>query len=291
MFYKCGLLVVVASIAFFFWNKQAALFSLIETIVPATAAVLTWLVFAVLLFLFLHFIKLIRYYLILSEIQLPLGQYVRLYLQVTLVNIIIPFKLGEIFRFAMVAGQCKSAPLSVLSIISERFFDTCIIVVMLMIHVVFLGGELAAPLLFLALFVVICFLAYCTYPSTSRYLNRFIVLKPPIRSDVYYLQALDYMDGWYNHEQRIVKDKGWLLLICSMFAWLIEYLFFAALAKIFNLPFGMDIFSKYISSILTVSSDFPSAFNTSYGVICIFVFAILYFWVVCRRNIKEALHK
>jgi len=291
MFNKSGLFVVAASIAFFLWNKQAALFFLIENIYPVTTTVWAWLIFAVILFLLLHFIKLIRYYLILSEIQLPLGQYIRLYLQVTLVNILIPFKLGEIFRFTMVANQCKSTQLSFLSIISERFFDTCIIVIMLIIHVAFLGGELTAPILFLALFVVVCFLAYCTYSSTSRYLNRFFVLKPPIRGDVYYLQALDYMDGWYAHEQKIIKGKGSLLLICSMFAWLIEYFFFAVLAKIFYLPFNMDIFSKYISSILTVSSDFPPVFITSYSIICIITFVNLYLWVIYHRKTKEAFHK
>lgn len=288
---KCGLFVVAASIVFFLWNKQAALFSLIENIYPANTTGWAWLVFAVILFLFLHFIKLVRYYLILSETQLPLGQYIRLYLQVTLVNIIIPFKLGEIFRFAMVASQCKSSQLSILSIISERFFDTCIIVVMLIIHVVFSKGEVVAPLLFLALFVVVCFLVYCTYSSTSRYLNRFFVLKPPVSSDIYCLQALGGIDSWYAHEQKIIKGKGVLLLICSMFAWLTEYFFFAVLAQVFNLSFDMHIFSKYISSILTVSSDFPAVFNTAYSVICIFTFAIWYLWVFCHRKHKEALHK
>jgi len=286
---KCGLFIVAASIAFFLWNKQSALLSLVESVYHD--AVWSWLVLAVILFLFLHFIKFIRYYLIISESQLSLGKYIRLYLQVTLVNILIPFKFGEIFRFAMVASQCKSVQLSILSIISERFFDTCIIVVMLIAHVVFLGGELAPPLLFLALFVVVCFIAYWTYPSTSRYLNRFFVLKPPIRSDVYYLQALDRMDDWYSWEQKIIKGKGSLLLMCSAFAWVLEFFFFAALAKIFYLSFGMDIFSKYISSILTVASDFSPLFNVAYSVICICTFVILYLLVTCYRKTKEALHK
>lgn len=286
---KRGLVIVAASIAFFIWSKQAALLSLVENVY--SDLLWPWLALAVILFLFLHFIKLIRYYLILSESRLPLGQYTRLYLQVTLVNILIPFKLGEIFRFAMVASQCKSAKISILSIISERFFDTCVIVVMLIAHVVFLGGELAVPLMFLALFVAVCFLAYRTYPSTSRYLNRFFVLKLPTRGDVYSLKALDYMDDWYASEQKIIKGKGALMLSCSMFAWLTEYFFFTVLAKIFNLPFGMDIFSKYISSILTVSSDFPLVFNTAYTVICICTFAVLYLLIICFRKTKEALRK
>ena len=286
---KRGLFIVAASVVFFLWNKQSALLSLIEHGYHDT--VWPWLLLAVVLFLCLHFFKFIRYYLILLESRIPLGEYIRLYMQVTLVNILIPFKLGEIFRFAMVARQCKSARLSILSIISERFFDTCIIVVMLITHVVFLRGEWAAPLVFLALFVAVCFLAYWTYCSTSRYLNRFFVLKPPVRGDVYCLQALDRMDGWYACEQKIIHGKGPLLLICSMFAWLTEYFFFAVLAKIFYLPFGMDMFSKYISSILTVSSDFPPVFNTAYSVVGICTFAILYLLAVCDKKTKEALRK
>jgi len=288
---KHSLFGVAASIAFFVWYKQAALFSLFQGIYHAAAKEWPWLVLAVILLFILHFIKMIRYYLILSESQLPLREYLRLYLQVTLVNILIPFKLGEIFRFSMVAGKCKSARLSILSIISERFFDTCIIVAVLIAQVVFLDGEFAAPLLFLALFVVVCFLIYWTYSSTSRYLNRFFVLKPPKHSDLYYLQTIDYIDDLYDCEQKIIKGKGSLVLICSILAWLTEYFFFVALAESFSLSFNMDIFSKYISSILMVSPDFPPVFNTAYCVICICIFTILYIWTVCYKKAKGVLCK
>ena len=49
-------------------------------------------------FVLVHFAKMLRLYLVLMEHELSFGRFVILYMKTTLINLIIPFKLGEIYR-------------------------------------------------------------------------------------------------------------------------------------------------------------------------------------------------
>ena len=49
-------------------------------------------------FIAVHFFKMLRLYLVLMEHRISFGRFILLYLRTTFINLIIPFKLGELYR-------------------------------------------------------------------------------------------------------------------------------------------------------------------------------------------------
>ena len=54
-----------------------------------------------------HIFKMMRLYLVLMEHKIDFGKFVLLYLKSTLVNLIIPFKLGEVYRVFCIKKETR----------------------------------------------------------------------------------------------------------------------------------------------------------------------------------------
>ena len=74
-------------------------------------------------FILVHLFKMIRLYLVLMEHKIPFGRFVLLYFRTTLVNLIIPFKLGELYRIEEVWRLTGIWQVGVLSVVVDRYFD------------------------------------------------------------------------------------------------------------------------------------------------------------------------
>ena len=56
-------------------------------------------------FIAVHFFKMLRLYLVLMEHRISFGRFILLYLRTTFINLIIPFKLGELYRIEEITGH------------------------------------------------------------------------------------------------------------------------------------------------------------------------------------------
>lgn len=75
-------------------------------------------------FIAVHFFKMLRLYLVLMEHRISFGRFILLYLRTTFINLIIPFKLGELYRIEEIARVTKIWQVGFLSVLVDRFFDT-----------------------------------------------------------------------------------------------------------------------------------------------------------------------
>ena len=73
-------------------------------------------------FILVHLAKMLRLYLVLMEHKIRLGRFILLYLKTTLVNLIIPFKLGELYRIFCISRETKHWQVGVLSILVNRLW-------------------------------------------------------------------------------------------------------------------------------------------------------------------------
>ena len=235
---------------------------------------------AIVCFFSSHILKLLRYYLILIESGISFFRYVKVYCTTTLVNILIPFKLGEIFRFAVVAKETRSKAISLLSILTERFFDTCIIVAILFFN--FQANDLVYKSIafLLLIFAISLFAAYSAYPVTAKYLRDFFLYRmPPKKIDVVILRALDTIDKLYEGERRSIKSREIVLFLTSAFSWLFEYFYFLCIAKIIQkLNFDSATFSRYIIGLIdhqSVNTEmmlyiYQASAIVIYAIVCLF---------------------
>ena len=95
------------------------------------------------LFMLVHIAKMTRLYLVLLEQKISFGRFVVVYLKTTCVNLIVPFKLGEIYRVYALAKETKKFPVGFLSVLVDRFFDT--VSLLLILIPVFLLQSMVCP--------------------------------------------------------------------------------------------------------------------------------------------------
>ena len=74
-------------------------------------------------FIAVHFFKMLRLYLVLMEHRISFGRFILLYLRTTFINLIIPFKLGELYRIEEIARVTKIWQVGFLSVLVDRFCD------------------------------------------------------------------------------------------------------------------------------------------------------------------------
>ena len=92
------------------------------------------------IFICVHLIKMMRLYLIVMDRKVSFDRFVPAYLRTTLVNLVIPYKIGEIYRivvFSRISGGFKTGFFSVLI---DRFFDTLALCLILLPYQILFSG-------------------------------------------------------------------------------------------------------------------------------------------------------
>lgn len=238
-------------------------------------------------FVVLHALKFARYYLIFSENHISLINFFQLYIKTTLVNVIIPFKLGEIYRFYAFGNMANNYYISFLSLITERFYDTSVVLIFLLVQILFYNGTVGSVFFMFFIFVAGCFLIYQIYPKTGQYLTHFFVMKNDKHRDIVALKFIDRLNFWYSNEKNIINGKGSLIFILSFLAWIADYIFLMSLSKFLSIPFGFLEFCTYIKSILNVFPSYESPLNLLYILVTTILFIIIEIIFLMNRKVSK----
>ena len=137
-----------------------------------------WIYFLLFLtgFILVHFCKMMRLYLVLMEHGISFPRFVVMYLETTLVNLIVPFKIGEIFRVLVISKETKHWQVGILSVITDRFFDTlALCAILIPVDIWYLGRLSPITWIFLAILFIIV-ICYVSLMPTYGYLNRYIIM-------------------------------------------------------------------------------------------------------------------
>lgn len=201
------------------------------------------------LYAVVHVAKMTRLYLIVIDEKIPLWRFAFYYFLTTLVNLIVPFKLGEFFRLFIFSKVTKSVRIGVLSVLLDRFFDTVALVLILLPYELLSGGVVTNSTLLLTVFVAVAVFVYIfCYPS-YRYLNRYLITNRSSRRAMTGLRVIERIRTEYDYVKRLLDGRYALLVILSFGAWLLECAFLYIFAWIKG-ESGMD-FSAYIGAIIS----------------------------------------
>ncbi len=225
----------------------------------------------IVLFLLIHIIKMFRMYLVLLEQKIDFKRFVFAYCRTTLLNLIIPFKLGELYRIVVYSRITKSAGIGIAGVIVDRFFDTlALVLILLPLHILF-PSDVSAVSVFLAVFVVLIVFIYAMFPSAYGYLNRYIIMNRESARSMAVLKWLEVLDLGYIHVKKLVSGRYALITLMSFAAWVIEGCLLMLIARIRGFTFNASVFSEYITSIL---STMHSELKVEYTFFCIVVMAV-----------------
>lgn len=229
-----------------------------------------------------HLFKMMRLYLVLMEHKIGFGKFVLLYLKTTLVNFIIPFKLGEVYRIFAIGKATRHWQVGVLSILVDRFFDTLALCAILLPLDIFVFGKASViTWVFLALMAVVV-ACYASVLPTYRYLNRYLIKEKSSTRAMAALKGLDVVKIWYDFTQNLISGRFALILLSSFAGWFCEIGVLHMLAKLLPMytnistePFGIADFNSYIQAIFGMGESMILRPYTICSIVLIFAFTVV----------------
>ncbi len=240
-------------------------------------------------FLGVHLIKMMRMYLIVMDQKVDFDRFVPAYLRTTLVNLIVPYKLGEIYRigvFYRISGGLKTGFFSVLI---DRFFDTAALVLILLPYQLFISRRVTIPTVLLTVFLAVVLMAYLVFLPSYVFLNRYLITQRTSKRSMIALSVLEHVNGWYEYVRDLVTGRYGLLLLFSLAAWILEIAVLAGFSKICGKNFSVADFGTYIESIVSGGGyDLSFVYTLSCAAV-IFVLTVVFTirYLIKRRSRKD----
>lgn len=235
----------------------------------------------------IHIIKALRLYFLMLETRPTVTRFLRTYIKTTLVNLVLPFKLGEFFRMYCFGHELKNYKTGILLILTDRYFDTIPLVIILLGFIIFGKESPKGFITALVLFLFIVTIAYSIFPSTFRYMNRFLIVNTNSERGIRALELLEKAKYWYSYMQGLLIGREVILLILSGLAWFIEYGALYCLIKGIGHEFSTAEFVAYMDSIFVGNiSEYVGIYLGINAVVLVIMAVVVYGrnFVTRKRN-------
>jgi hypothetical protein len=239
-------------------------------------------------FCLVHLCKMLRLYLVLMEHQIGFGKFIRLYFRTTFVNLIIPFKLGELYRFYSISAVTRVWQVGILSVFLDRFFDmVALILVLIPFDLMLHGGLTMVTFVLLIGIVVLAMIYLCIMPSYS-YLNHYIICHKKSKRAMMALKALDVTKEWYDFTKNLITGRSALITLASLAGWIVELGVLKLFALYLNIAFGFGDFGEYIKAIFTGEANQLLKTYTNMGAVILLAATILSYMIYFVMLQKQA---
>ncbi len=236
-----NIVVLLLAAGFFFLNYlRQDVFSLL-TIQSALIVTITVIL--------VHFLKAFRLYLALYGADMSASTYAKTYCKVTPVSILIPFKLGELFRMYCYGHVTGNMLKGVVTVILDRFVDTVALVTMIIILWIAKGGLMMPIVYILLVFILVAALMFFAFPGLYTYWKKFLLRANATPRKLRALRYLESLSRVYQEIIAVTKGRGLILYILSLMAWAVEMGSVALLNK-------DDKLKEYLTSALSDSQSF-----------------------------------
>lgn len=202
-----------------------------------------------------HAAKMARLYLVLMERKIAFWRFVLLYLDTTFVNLMIPFKLGEVFRVYRIGRETDKLLTGLLSVLIDRFFDTAVLLLFLFPVQLFVTERVSGVAIVMFAALLLLFLLYHSFQPVYSYLNRYMILNKKSARSMTVLKGLEIARGWYGDARELITGRSPLIFLCSCIGWLLEIGVLFLLAGILGMDFGIAGFTAYIETIFMAGSS------------------------------------
>lgn len=251
-----------------------------------------WTILIVIGFFAVHLFKMARLYLVLMEHKISFGRFILLYIRTTFINLIIPFKLGEVYRVEEIARETKVWQVGLLSVLVDRYFDMTALLLVLLPFDIFFRKALSPITVILLVLIAVVALIYLAIPSSYAYMNRYLIMKKSSVRSLAALRGLDVVKKWYDFTKNLITGRSALIVLMSLLGWVSEAVTLKALASYKGLSFALGDFASYIEAIFMNGNSQILTMYTGTTAVAFFVLTILGYMIsivvnVCRKAGKD----
>lgn len=199
-----------------------------------------------------YLLKMIRLYVAFAGSGISFRRHLRLFFKTAPVSLLLPFKMGDLYRMYCYGFVTQGYLRSVVTILLDRFMDTLALITVILVFAVMQGFSASYFIYALVLFLIISLTVYYTFSAFFTYWNRYLIESPATVYRIFYLKFLNSLNRVYKEIQLVVQGRFMTMYILSLLAWFVE-LGLVALAS--GVDFKVSSLVRYLESALGIGID------------------------------------
>lgn len=169
-----------------------------------------------------HILKSVRLYLALYYSELKWSDFIKVYCKVTPVSVVLPFKIGDVFRMYCYGQLVGNLLRGVVITMLDRFMDTAALVTVIILTWFLAGGKMDLLVYLFVIFLIITCVIYFVYPGIVRIWRKSLLKSNATERRIAILGVLKKFDEIYKEIDGVTKGRGIILYVLSILAWGIE---------------------------------------------------------------------
>lgn len=215
-----------------------------------------------------NLIKSLRLYLILFDNRTAFSHYIVMYAETSIVNLLLPYKSGELYRGYRVIRQEMSSVIQGYAVVFfDRFIDTLALISTVLFMALFWHVSVPAIFVIFIVFCVMFMFLYCLFPPLYKYMNHFMIYNRSSGNTLRGLYALKLCNRAYKAVNEMVRGRFLFLYILSVLAW------FTEIGGLIIVEDSVrDGIADYMLAAMFIA---PSKEYMVYFFVCIVIFALL----------------
>lgn len=232
-----------------------------------------------LLALIVHVLKAVRVFIVLFGESFDKKRFTFCYIKTAIVNLLLPFKSGELYRGYSVGKLVGSYSTGYIMVLLDRFVDTLALICIIIVAGLIEGFSITTLYLCLAAFLLFAILVYWIFKPLYQYWNHFLVFRKSSNHTLWGLKFLQLCKQIYENVQSVVRGRFAIVFALSLAAWCAEVLGMMSLAE-YTDSFGM---ATYLEDIM---SGELSVLSTSFVLMSIILFGIVGVFLGAKHSAK-----
>lgn len=228
-------------------------------------------------------IKATRMYIIMMDTKLSYQKNLLLYAATTVINIMTPYKIGEVYRIALYGNSIGSYAGGAVRVLMDRAVDTAALLTCLSVILLFhISAVLPLYLLLLALFILFC-AAWFVFPQLYRFWNDYLIAQRHTQRAAKILKALADINRAYGYLRGLIRGRVFIMYLLSLAAWGLELIGVYALTVYTHSDSASQI-SAYLSSALSTAANEHQKLYALCYLAVLAVLMLLSIWFIRRRH-------
>lgn len=232
--------------------------------------------------LLIYSLKALRLYFLISGEGVSFFKFGAAFSVTTILNIIVPFKIGEIFRFFCFGHLTKNYLKGFSIVLLDRFADILSLLFIFFVMKFLKKAEFSWIFFFLLSVCVFLILFYLALKNLLSYWNEYFVKSSPSKRHLNALLFLGKISVMYGEIKTLISGRFFVIFTLSVFSWGIEIMSLVLCKKFFSTD-SKNLISNYLSAALTGISFEPLDNFIQMSVAFLgMVFAILIFMTILK---------
>ena len=233
-----------------------------------------------LLIFLIHILKFFKLYFVVLEEHIPIRRMIKLYIKSTFVSILLPFKVGELYKFYLLGYDINNYSKSAIAIIIDKFFDAIVLCVLFIGSSFVFHSFLSILAWILLILLVLCTSIYVLFLGTYEYLNRFFIGSKQSQNNLFALRLLETINEFYLKAKDMIRGRGLVLITLTCLYWICESIFIMIITKMQDTKIGfLNVISYINDSFLGIQNQVFSI----YVYLCVFAFLIILLFIYTKK--------